>query len=87
MGDMGYRDAQGRLWLMGRKSHRVLVNGELLCPLAAEGMVGVVYSTTEPEVDLYTVMEFLDTEAQRLGVDETRVAVWSASANASCACS
>lgn len=45
MGDMGYRDPQGRLWLMGRKSHRVMVGGELFCPLAAEGMVN-----SHPEV-------------------------------------
>lgn len=39
MGDMGYLDADGMLWLMGRKSHRVVVGSELFCPLAVEGMV------------------------------------------------
>ena len=53
--------------------------------LAAEGMVGVLYSTSEPEEDLYSVMQFLRDEAERLGVDRTRLALWSASANAALA--
>lgn len=53
--------------------------------LSAEGMVGVVYSTDEPEVDLYAVMEFLHAEAERLGIDSERLALWSASANAALA--
>lgn len=53
--------------------------------LAAEGMVGVVYSTDQPAVDLYMVMEFLQDEARRLQIDTERVALWSASANAALA--
>lgn len=38
MGDMGYRDEQGRVWLLGRKSHRV--EGRVrYYPEQAEGMV------------------------------------------------
>jgi hypothetical protein len=53
--------------------------------LAAEGMVGVIYSTDRPAVDLYVVMEFLQGEARRLQIDTERVALWSASANAALA--
>ncbi len=38
MGDMGYFDAEGRLWLLGRKSHRV-ENHQRYYPEQAEGMV------------------------------------------------
>jgi len=53
--------------------------------LAADGMVGVVYSTDRPAVDLNTVMEFLQGESARLQIDTERVALWSASANAALA--
>ena len=39
MGDMGYLDEAGKLWLMGRKSHRVESGEQRFYPLAAEGMV------------------------------------------------
>lgn len=45
MGDMGYLDEQGKLWLVGRKSHRVELGDKLFCPVAAEGMVN-----SHPEV-------------------------------------
>lgn len=38
MGDMGYFDGQGRLWLLGRKSHRV-ESHQRYYPEQAEGMV------------------------------------------------
>lgn len=38
MGDMGYLDAEGRLWLLGRKSHRV-ENHQRYYPEQVEGMV------------------------------------------------
>ncbi len=36
MGDLGYLDGKGRLWLCGRKSHRVETNQGLLYPLCCE---------------------------------------------------
>ncbi|MEW6279655.1 MAG: fatty acid CoA ligase family protein [Candidatus Eremiobacterota bacterium] len=39
MGDMGYLDEQGRLWVLGRKSHRVEGRNQRYFPDAAEGMV------------------------------------------------
>ncbi|MCB9793757.1 MAG: AMP-binding protein [Alphaproteobacteria bacterium] len=40
MGDLGYLDAEGRLWFCGRKSHRVtLADGTLVFPVQIEGVV------------------------------------------------
>ena len=39
MGDIGYFDAEGRLWLCGRKSHRVEWEGRRYLPLCVEGVL------------------------------------------------
>ncbi|MCB9746541.1 MAG: AMP-binding protein [Alphaproteobacteria bacterium] len=40
MGDLGFLDAEGRLWFCGRKSHRVtLADGTLVFPVQIEGVV------------------------------------------------
>ncbi len=36
MGDVGWRDAEGRLWFCGRKSHRITVEGETLFTVPCE---------------------------------------------------
>ncbi|HQE91484.1 MAG TPA: fatty acid CoA ligase family protein [Anaerolineae bacterium] len=36
MGDVGYFDAQGRLWFCGRKAHRVTTRDEVLFPVPCE---------------------------------------------------
>ncbi len=38
MGDVGYRDAQGRIWFCGRKSHRVQTPGGTLFTIPVEGI-------------------------------------------------
>jgi len=38
MGDVGYRDDQGRLWFCGRKSHRVILAGETLFTIPCEAI-------------------------------------------------
>lgn len=43
MGDMGYLDEEGRLWLCGRKSHRVEWEGVRLSPLCVEGILNTVH--------------------------------------------
>jgi acyl-CoA synthetase (AMP-forming)/AMP-acid ligase II len=38
MGDLGYRDDQGRLWFCGRKSHRIVLPGETLFTIPCEAI-------------------------------------------------
>ena len=38
MGDLGYRDDQGRLWFCGRKSHRVVLADTTLYTICCEGV-------------------------------------------------
>ncbi len=38
MGDVGYFDAQGRLWYCGRKSHRVITNDDVMFTEQIEGI-------------------------------------------------
>lgn len=38
MGDLGYRDDQGRIWFCGRKSHRVQIPGGTLFTVPCEGI-------------------------------------------------
>lgn len=38
MGDLGYRDEQGRVWFCGRKAHRVPTNNGTLFSVACEGI-------------------------------------------------
>jgi acyl-CoA synthetase (AMP-forming)/AMP-acid ligase II len=38
MGDMGSLDDDGRIWFLGRKSHRVEVGGQVLYPVACEAI-------------------------------------------------
>ena len=45
MGDLGYRDAGGRIWFCGRKSHRVETSAGLLFTIPCEGIFN-----THPQV-------------------------------------
>ena len=38
MGDLGYRDEQGRIWFCGRKAHRVITPGETLFTIPCEAV-------------------------------------------------
>ena len=50
--------------------------------LAASGIVGVVYETSKPTEDVNSVFSFLQKNGGALGIDKTRIGVWSASGNA-----
>lgn len=39
MGDLGYLDQQGQLWIVGRKSHRVQGRSQLYYPVSVENML------------------------------------------------
>ena len=45
MGDVGYRDTEGRVWFCGRKSHRVISSKKTLYTIPVEGVFN-----THPEV-------------------------------------
>ncbi len=45
MGDLGYRDKQGRIWFCGRKAHRVDSNGQRLFTIPCEALFN-----THPDV-------------------------------------
>lgn len=60
MGDLGYRDGQGRIWFCGRKSHRVLCARKTLYTIPCEA----VYNT-HPAVFRSALVGVGDAEAQR----------------------
>lgn len=45
MGDLGYRDARGRIWFCGRKSHRVITSSGTMYTIPCEGVFN-----THPDV-------------------------------------
>ncbi len=49
--------------------------------VAAEGFVGVLYETSDPQADLATVLTFLSEKAASLRIDPSRIGLWSCSAN------
>lgn len=49
--------------------------------VAAEGFVGILYETSDPEADLVTVLDYLSAEAARLRIDANRLGLWSSSYN------
>jgi acyl-CoA synthetase (AMP-forming)/AMP-acid ligase II len=84
MGDLGYRDADGRLWFCGRKSHRVELEDATLYTICCEGvfnahpevartaLVGVTAGTgTRPVLCVEPVRRLTRRERQRVG-DELR---------------
>jgi len=52
MGDLGYFDSQGRLWLVGRKSHLIRSAEKLMYPLPGEALV-----ISHPEVERAALVE------------------------------
>ncbi len=53
MGDMGYMDQEKRLWFLGRKTHRVPYQGELLYPISIEAIFN-----RHPEVKRSALVRF-----------------------------
>ena len=49
--------------------------------VAAEGFVGVLYETSEPEADLESVFALLREQAENFRIDLNRIGLWSCSAN------
>lgn len=49
--------------------------------VAASGMVGITYNNREPVADLDRLVSFLQKNAESLGIDENRMALWACSGN------
>jgi acetyl esterase/lipase len=47
--------------------------------MAASGLIAVTYSNREPMPDAEAVLEFIRQNAETLGIDETRIGIWSCS--------
>ena len=49
--------------------------------IAASGMIAILYSNREPAEDAMAVLRFVREHASSLGIDGTRIGLWSGSAN------
>jgi dienelactone hydrolase len=49
--------------------------------VASSGMVGVTYETDQPEADLSDLISHLQSHADDLGIDASRIGLWSCSGN------
>jgi hypothetical protein len=49
--------------------------------IAASGMIAILYSNREPATDAIAVVRYVRERASSLGIDGTRIGLWSASAN------
>jgi AraC family transcriptional regulator len=49
--------------------------------VAASGLAAITYLNHDPERDLQSLLQYLQANAQALGIDENRIAVWSCSGN------
>jgi acyl-CoA synthetase (AMP-forming)/AMP-acid ligase II len=75
MGDVGYFDAQGRLWYCGRKSHRVITKDDVLFTEQIEGIFNahpLVYRTALVGVDFEPVL-WVELEKRARRADRSRI--------------
>ena len=49
--------------------------------VAASGLVGITYSTSEPATDVFELLHYLRRNGTGLGIDPTRVGLWACSGN------
>jgi acetyl esterase/lipase len=78
---MGYPDA-GMRSIMGCSAREIGQYASWGRLAAASGMVGVTYGANEPASGTLEVLRHLRENARSLGLDATRIAVWSCSGNA-----
>ena len=65
MGDLGYFDEEGYLWLCGRKSHRVLWEGKLYLPLCVEGVLNTTLGVARTALTTSSVGPVVCVELER----------------------
>ena len=49
--------------------------------MAASGLVAIAYTNREPAADLHTLLDYVRQNSESLGIDETRIGLWSSSGN------
>jgi hypothetical protein len=76
----GYRDV-GVPLVLGCRFREMEMVVSLAQLIAASGMAVVAYSTSDPSGDVFRVLEYLGTNAGRLGIDSGRMGLWAQSGN------
>ena len=49
--------------------------------MAASGLVAITYTNREPAADLHALLKYVRQNSESLGVDETKIGIWSSSGN------
>ena len=49
--------------------------------MAASGLVAIAYTNREPAADLHTLLDYVRQNSESLGIDETKIGIWSSSGN------
>ena len=49
--------------------------------MAASGFVAIAYTNREPAADLHALLDYIRQNSESLGIDETRIGLWSSSGN------
>jgi hypothetical protein len=49
--------------------------------IAASGLVAIAYTNIEPAADLHALLDYVQQNSESLGIDETRIGLWSSSGN------
>jgi len=76
----GYADS-GALEVFGRKLKDVAAYQSWARLVACRGMVGITYESDEPARSAPLLLAHLEAEAATLGIDPTRLGIWSCSGN------
>src|SRR5688500_13516424 len=76
----GYSDA-GTPNVFGRTFKEMGASVSWARLIAASGMIAILYSNRNPAEDATAVLRYVREHASSLGIDGTRIGLWSASAN------
>tara|TARA_B110000444_G_scaffold247983_1_gene271319 strand:- start:1123 stop:1911 length:789 start_codon:yes stop_codon:yes gene_type:complete len=76
----GYPDPQFEE-RFGRRQMQIQAYKDWARLLAASGMAAVIYSNIEPVDDAIILLDFLRSEADKLQIDPSRIAIWSCAGN------
>ncbi len=49
--------------------------------MAATGLAAITYTNREPAADLHALLDYVQQNSESLGIDETRIGLWSSSGN------